>query len=486
MDNSGCRRAAALERSPVQPCFAAAALMLRRRLFILGLLAVMAMIALNLHKNLQVYDPLHRAGKSNGKKMKHESARAESKVLLEQSPGAAAVAVARANMTRPAPATTNASAFLTTTTVPGQPAAMQRASLLNNANMSCYTSNGGHGDDGFGSQFHYLLAAIAIAHHAGVNFAWVPFYVLAHNANVTEMEEFAGAAHAFRHREAMGSFASHADLQPSLDAIRNFKNRPDCSRGNAPFMWYINAPKLVLDAHPGLWVAARDILRSVYFSTPKPDVSKYFTGGPGVKRVVLFQRRFIRAFDNRETFLPNEYYISIVKRLQIIHNRAHFYLLSLSNMKQPCAKGLCDEQFDDFIDIPNLTLLLDLPLTHSFHVMVSADILVDSQSSLSYAAAVLSLGEVYHFGGHHALVPGNALSFPFVFKMSCTSHCLSLSSFGRHAYDFVCPGWHECAWDKGSTWEQGKLRCSGLLNQPAASSSYSLPPSSSPPSSSQP
>ena len=84
-------------------------------------------------------------------------------------------------------------------------------------------------------------------------------------------------------------------------------------------------------------------------------------------------------------------------------------------MSQPCGgKGeytLCEEQFEDFKGIPNLTMLLDLPLTDAFHVMVSADILVDSMSSFSYAAAVLTLGQVYHHDGHHGLVPGHLQLF---------------------------------------------------------------------------
>jgi hypothetical protein len=297
------------------------------------------------------------------------------------------------------------------------------AFLLNNPNVSCFTSNGGHGTDGFGSQLQYLLAGIAIAHHAGINFAWVSFIHLEHKANLSQMEEFAGAAHAFRHQvRDLGKFAYHADHQPTLEMIQNFKHRAECSSGNAPYVWFINAPKLVLDENPGLWVAARDVMRRAYLSTPKPDVTKYFVGAAGVTHVVMFQRRHIAAFDNRaHGFLPNEYYLAMMQRLRIAHTNAHFYLLSMSNMSQPCGEGLCDEQFEDFKGIPNLTMLLDLPLTDSFHIMVSADILVDSMSSFSYAAAVLTLGQVYHHGGFHALVPGHLQPFPLDHARICVS-----------------------------------------------------------------
>jgi hypothetical protein len=90
----------------------------------------------------------------------------------------------------------------------GRPDAIQSASLLKKSESRC-TSNGGHGEEGFASQFHWLLAGIAIAHHSGANFASVPFFP-AHHANITEMEKFPGAAHAFHDWEALSSFASHA------------------------------------------------------------------------------------------------------------------------------------------------------------------------------------------------------------------------------------------------------------------------------------
>ena len=190
-------------------------------------------------------------------------------------------------------------------------------------------------------------------------------------------------------------------------------------------MWYINAPKLVLDDNPGLWVTSRDVMRRAYLSTPKPNVTKYFIGGAGVKHVVMFQRRHTKAFDTRtHGFLPNEYYLAMMQRLRVAHSSAHFYLLSMTGMSQPCGKDeLCDEQFEDFDGIANLTMLLDLPLMDAFHVMVSADILVDSMSSFSFSAAVLTLGEVYHHGGHHGLVPGHLRPFSLP---SCAHLCLAL------------------------------------------------------------
>jgi hypothetical protein len=389
--------------------------MLHRRLLILGCVAVAATVGLLRLEILHFSGISSHFGKASDYKAKYNKTLTEYNMLLEQH---AELNLNSAITASPSP--TNATAASTASTTTSSPPSTA-AFLLNNPNVSCFTSNGGHGTDGFGSQLQYVLAGIAIAHHAGINFAWVPFYELDHKANVSQMEEFAGAAYAFRHRDTLGNFAYHADHQPTLETIQNFKHRPECSSGNAPYMWYINAPKLVLDDNPGLWVTSRDVMRRAYLSTPKPNVTKYFIGGAGVKHVVMFQRRYIKAFDTRSHgFLPNEYYLTMMQRLRVAHSSAHFYLLSMSNMSQPCGKDeLCDEQFEDFDGIANLTMLLDLPPMDAFHVMVSADILVDSMSSFSYAAAVLTLGEVYHHGGHHGHVPGHLRPFP----LPCAHMC---------------------------------------------------------------
>ncbi len=400
------------------PRVAPAASMLHRRLLILGYVTVAATVGLLCLEILPFSRMSSHFGIANDYRAKDNATLKENRMSLDRHVELnlnSSITASRSPTTAAATSTAATASRPTTTSPPPSSVAF----LLNNPNVACFTSNGGHGTDGFGSQFHYLLAGIAIAHHAGINFAWVPFYVMDHKANVSQMEEFAGAANAFRHRDTLGTFAHHADHQPTLETIQNFKHRPECSSGNAPYMWYINDPKSVLDGNPGMWVKSRDVMRRAYLSTPKPNVTKYFMGGAGVKHVVMFQRRYIKAFDNRgHDLLPNEYYLAIMQRLRVAHNSVQFYLLSLSNMSQPCGgKGeytLCNEQFEDFDGIADLTMLLDLPLMDAFHVMVSADILVDSMSSFSYAAAVLTLGEVYHHGGHHSLVPGHLLLSPIM------------------------------------------------------------------------
>jgi hypothetical protein len=433
----------------------------RPRLLILGFVALAAtfsLFGLFRHEVLHFPDVSH-SGRDNADTGKYNQAslletRAVQLALTEtstpreqqaQTNATSTAALPAPSTAPPAPATAAISPTTTASPPPSSAPTIERASLLNNPNISCYASNGGHGMDGFGSQLQYLLAAIAIAHHAGINFAYVPFMELHHVDNTSVMEEFAGAAYAFRSREDLGHFAYHTDHQPSLDTIQNLKTRPECSSGKAPFMWYINAPKLILDQHPSLWLSSRDVLRRAYLSTPKPDVTKYFTGGPGVKHVVMYQRRFFKGFDQSETLLPNEYYLTIMKRLRAVHSNAHFYHLSLSNLSTPCGTtgSLCDEQFEDFNGIPNLTMLLDLPLMDTFHVMVSADILVDSMSSFSYSAALLTLGEVYHHSFGHSSLPGLPQPFPVLAALpSGSSFNPSLFSQPFPLLSFVCM--HRC------------------------------------------
>ena len=273
----GCR-----EHAPdlaTAPRIAPAAFMLYRRLLILGCVAVAATVGLlrlgilhfsgmsshfgmapnykaKYNATLMEYNKLYaqqvelnlKLIECNKSLEHHPELNFNSAITASSSPTTAAATSTAATASRP-----------TTTSPPPSSAAF----LLNNPDVSCFTSNGGHGTDGFGSQFQYLLAGIAIAHHAGINFAWVPFYELDHKANVPQMEEFAGATYAFRHRDSLGNFAHHTDHQPTLETIQDFKHRPECSSGNAPYMWYINTTKLVLDDNPGLWVTSRDEMRCI-------------------------------------------------------------------------------------------------------------------------------------------------------------------------------------------------------------------------------
>jgi hypothetical protein len=121
--------------------------------------------------------------------------------------------------------------------------------------------------------------------------------------------------------------------------------------------------------------------------------------------VVIYQRRQNK-FDTRCSFLPNEYFIQVMAMIRDKHPNALFHILSQAGMKQPFpdrpisisekkCDELSDEQFEDFEAFGNTMLHLDQPLPKALHMMITADVLLTSQSSFSYSAAVQSIGQVY-------------------------------------------------------------------------------------------
>lgn len=152
----------------------------------------------------------------------------------------------------------------------------------------------------------------------------------------------------------------------------------------------------------GRYVEQRGVLRQVYFSTSKVNLTGVFL--PNRTNVVVHQRR-MNKFDTRCSIHPNEYFIQIMAMIRTKHLDAHFHVVSQSVMKQPfperqitsihACQELSSEQFEDFEAFGNTSLHLDQPLPKAIHMIVMADILITSQSSFTYSAAVHSTGQVY-------------------------------------------------------------------------------------------
>jgi hypothetical protein len=123
-------------------------------------------------------------------------------------------------------------------------------------------------------------------------------------------------------------------------------------------------------------------------------------------------------FDTRCSFLPNEYFIQVMAVIRAKHPNALFHIVSQSGAKQPFpdrpnlimtdkkCDDLSSEQFEDFEAFGNTLLYLDQPLPKSIHMMITADVLLTSQSSFAYSAAVQSVGQVYSSKFWHADLNG--------------------------------------------------------------------------------
>ena len=264
------------------------------------------------------------------------------------------------------------------------------------------------GNDGWGSQWQHISAAIVIAAQFNFNFAYTPMKKLEHLPNpfdsekIHEMEVFAG----------FSSFRPVTNLSPDMPR-QTISDPSQAVCSGQPVLYSVKYPKNILDAQPGWWNSQRHVLRAVYFSTPKPDLSHMLIANR--TNVVALQRRYNKLHDDRCSILPNEYYTSVMRIVQHRYPNAAFHVLSQSNMMQPFSNrerqncsDLSDEQFEDFERFGNTSVHLDLSVQATVHMMMMADVLITSISSFSYAASVhtVDLGQVYAIQFWHASLDG--------------------------------------------------------------------------------
>jgi len=334
-------------------------------------------------------------------------------------PPAAAPAISSlTSAAREAAASLSASSTPTTETAALSPASSSSSlaaayQFLDNGNsVSCWMTNVPD-NDGWGSQWHRVLASIVIAATMNFNFAYTPMTKLEHLENpfdrekMHDMEVFAGLS-SLRFITDIPSDIPRYDIIDVHQAI--------CTE---PALYTVKSANKFLDDYPHWWVEQRELLRKIYFSTPKPDLSKLFFANR--TNVVAFQRRFNKLWDNRCSFHPNEYFIGVMETVRAKHPNSAFHVLSQSNMMQPFPnkecnnyKELSDEQFEDFEVFGNTSVHLDFSVQMALHMMVMSDVLITSQSSFSYAAAVHSIGHVYAIQfWHTALSDWHSCSYSY-------------------------------------------------------------------------
>jgi len=207
-------------------------------------------------------------------------------------------------------------------------------------------------------------------------------------------------------------------------------------------VFVIQCAKCVLDRFPHYWKLARRTLRRAYFTTPKPSIHIFEEGS---HNVVVYQRRRNKV-DNRNTLLPNSYYVDVMNQVRTQWPDAIFHVLSQSKAKTVTCDTyspknvdtrklnklyysqckLTDERgFGDFSHVPNTKVYLNLSIEQTVHAMVSADALIDSMSSFSFFPAVLSTGHIWHHEMWHPPPPGdwNICKWRNRRAVCCTKNC---------------------------------------------------------------
>lgn len=231
--------------------------------------------------------------------------------------------------------------------------------------------------DGFGAQYNAILSGLAFCEHSpDYNYIHTPLKSVSHGwrDKTNELNEFIGIPN------GVGS---------------NVKIHTSQRHGNK---------NVYSDRQPSNWYDEKTLakIRGYYWSTPKPQNCK--------QDIAIHIRRGDvqpdgQGKDNRKRFTPNEFYNRKIPKVLSIYPE-DYTIVILSEGKMSEFESIMDEW------PPSLKKRIfwklgthhendcEFNLITAFHQMVTAKVLVQSQSSLSYIAGILNENEVWFLSGN--------------------------------------------------------------------------------------
>jgi hypothetical protein len=224
--------------------------------------------------------------------------------------------------------------------------------------------------DGFGSQFQNIIAAVLYAELNNKKYVYSPFKTMEHNYDkdpdfIAKKERFINFIDNFEINNGSYNVNTNMNYKPFLDenvarcaqspALKKIKT---IFRGNKNTENYFNNNRVNI---------------AIHIRRPNPHDNR--TGG---------------------TDTPDRLFLDIINQLRVIYYSKNplFHLYSQGN----------SENFKAF-RASDIILHLNESIEDTFLGMVVADILVTGASSFSYTAALLSEGTVYYIPFWHAPLP---------------------------------------------------------------------------------
>lgn len=229
------------------------------------------------------------------------------------------------------------------------------------------------GEDGFGSQFLNIIAAVVHAELHGMKFVYTPFKSMEHN--YSNDPEF------LKKKEQLINFIDNFEVKGETKHVD--------STGHAIQFFYSESNLAYLIDSPAL-KKIKKIFRA------NKNICDYFSSE--CLSIVVHVRR-PNQHDSRVdgTDTPDDFFLNIINYLRTAYasQNPSFHLHSQGNNI---------EHFKQYI-APDVTLHLNESVEDSFIAMVFADVLVTSRSDFSYTAALLSDGVVYYIPYWHSHMP---------------------------------------------------------------------------------
>lgn len=203
--------------------------------------------------------------------------------------------------------------------------------------------------DGFGAQYHALMSGIAYADSKGLTYVHSPLTQIAHGGNPAQLNAFIGIK-----TSPMAADLDNVTVERFSDEV-HFSERPS--------QYY--TPEVLKR------------IREFYFSVEKPTIED--------NDIAVHIRRGDVGTNDGERYTTNEKYKAI---LAMLRKEYPTYKITLHS----------EGSLADFSDLlgENITCKLNEDVRQTFHSLVTAKVLVTAKSSLSYSAALLNEGIVYH------------------------------------------------------------------------------------------
>lgn len=226
--------------------------------------------------------------------------------------------------------------------------------------------------DGFGSQFQTLLHMIYYASVNNAEYVHIPIRIIEHNYTndplyVKNMEEFM----------CVWLFKQINEIDPTVGQIRHISNE-ECRN-------YFQQSVDNAMNH----ISLRSF-KSIFWSNIKNDY--YDTNKLNI--AIHIRRGDVQSNNsNRERYTSNEFYLNTMALLreQYAGKNIQFHIYSEGTQ----------EEFNCFNEKQNTVLHLNEDVKSTFIGLIMSDILVQSKSSFSYVAGLLSKGIVYHIPFWH-------------------------------------------------------------------------------------
>lgn len=212
--------------------------------------------------------------------------------------------------------------------------------------------------DGFGAQFHGIMALIAYCDFYGYTYVHKPLFNIEHGVDPATMNEFIG----------MKGVTLLKDLPKDAHVI-HIRCPNEVHDSKTPSKFY--TPVVIAK------------LRDYYRTGKKPQTE--------TPEIAVHIRRGDVKKDNRQRYTDNAIYKQLIQVLKVKYPNMMITVFS-------------EGKVGDFNDIglPEANFCLNADIRSTFHSLVLAKVLVCSKSSFSYSAALLNENTIYYQDFWHA------------------------------------------------------------------------------------